>query len=97
MHVLSSAIDLYHLARLTAIMAPHSGDWLFALPVSSCGLRLSNDAVRGAVGLRLGVKICDAHTRSCDKMVDVLGTRSLFRKHAPERSAHHPYLNDVVV
>ena len=97
LHVLSSYIDPYHRARLTAVMAPHSGDWLFALPVSSCGLRLSNDAVRVAVGLRLGVKICEAHTCSCGQMVDVLGTHSLSCKHAPGRSARHHNLNDVVV
>jgi hypothetical protein len=58
---LSSNIDPYHRARLTAVKAPHSGDWLLALPASPCGLRLSEDAVRVAVGLRLGVKIREAH------------------------------------
>ena len=78
-------------------MAPHSGDWLFALPISSCGLRLSNDAVRVAVGLRLGVKICEAHTCSCGQLVDVLGTHSFSCKRASGRSARHHNVNDVVV
>jgi hypothetical protein len=82
---------------LTAVVAPHSGNWLFALPVSSYGLRLINDIVRVAVGLRLGVKVCEAHTCSCDQLVDVIGTHSLSCKHAPERSARHHNLNDVVV
>ena len=38
-----------------------SSDWLHALPISSCGLRL-NDAVRGAVVLRLGLKLCQPHS-----------------------------------
>jgi len=37
-------------ARLLAISAPHSSDWLFALPVSSCGLR----PVMLVLGLGLG-------------------------------------------
>ena len=36
--------DDYHRARLTAVKAPHSGDWLNALPISSCGLRLEDDS-----------------------------------------------------
>jgi hypothetical protein len=97
LHVLFSYTDPCHRVRLTAVMAPHSGDWLFPLPVSSCGLRLSNDAVQVAVGLRLGVEVCEAHTCSCGKLVDVTGTHSLCGKHAPGRSVRHHNLNDVVV
>jgi hypothetical protein len=73
-------------------MAPH-GDWLFVRPVSSCGLRFGNDTVWIAVGLRLGVKVCEAHTCSCGQLVDVLGTRSLSCKHVPGRSARHHNVN----
>ena len=34
--------------------APHSGDWLHTLPISACGLHLEDNAIRVAVGLRLG-------------------------------------------
>ena len=30
-------------AVLLAAMAPHSGDWLSALPIASCGLRMDDD------------------------------------------------------
>ena len=40
--------------RLNAIRAQHSSDWLFALPISACGLRLGDEAIRVAVSLRLG-------------------------------------------
>ena len=36
-------------ARLIAVSAPHSGDWLHALPVAACGTRLHDEAVRVAV------------------------------------------------
>ena len=48
-------------ARFLAAATPHSGDWLLALPISSCGLKLSDDAVRVAVALRLGCSVCVAH------------------------------------
>ena len=41
-------------ARLKVISAPHAGDWLLALPITNCGLRLDDESIRVAVGLRLG-------------------------------------------
>ena len=41
-------------ASLLAARAQHSGDWLLALLISACGLRLGDEAVRIAVALRLG-------------------------------------------
>jgi len=32
-----------------AATARHSGDWLFALPIASCGLKLDDEAVRVAI------------------------------------------------
>jgi len=50
----TSLSDSSDKARLQAVRAPHSGDWLNALPLSACGLRLDNNTVHIAVGLRLG-------------------------------------------
>ena len=38
------------LTRFLAVSAPHAGDWLKCIPVSSCGLRLDDEAVRVAIG-----------------------------------------------
>jgi len=46
----------YHRARLLAASAAHNGDWLSAMPISACCLRLTDDAVRVAVGMRLGTE-----------------------------------------
>ena len=40
-------------ARLLASRAPHAGDWLLAPPVTALGLRLSDDVIWIAVGIRL--------------------------------------------
>ena len=53
--VLADAPDNHHKARVLAAAAPHAGDWLHALPISNCGLRLDDECIRVAVGLRLGL------------------------------------------
>jgi len=34
------SVSAYHRASFSAASCQHSGDWLFALPISSCGLKL---------------------------------------------------------
>ena len=51
----------------------NSGDWLFALLIASCGLRLDDEAVRVAVGIRLGLPICVSHQCQCGELVDAYG------------------------
>ena len=41
-------------ARLRAAAAPHSGDWLLEPPITAVGLRMTNEAIRIATGMRLG-------------------------------------------
>jgi len=36
----SSLVEPSQTARFLAAQAPHSGDWLLALPIANCGLRL---------------------------------------------------------
>ena len=58
----SSMNSANHRASFLAASSQHSGDWLFALPIASCGLRLDDEAVRVAAGLRLGLDLCTVHT-----------------------------------
>jgi len=51
----------FQLASFRAASSPHSGDWLFVLPISPCGLCLDDEAVRIAVSVRLGRAICVPH------------------------------------
>ena len=48
--LMTSTTSEYHQARLKAVTSPHSGDWLLALPISACGLRLDDEAVRTGLG-----------------------------------------------
>jgi hypothetical protein len=63
--LLSRQIEPFHRARLLAASSERSGDWLYALPISSCGLRLDNEEVRIAAGLRLGCAPCQPHRCPC--------------------------------
>ena len=83
-------------ARLIAIQSPHASDWLFALPISSCGLRLDDEAVRIAVGLRLGLHLCQVHQCPCGSTVDARGLHGLSCRRSSGRTARHQQLNDLV-
>ena len=83
-------------ARLLAVTSAHSGDWLHALPLSGCGLRLDDRAIHIAVGLRLGANICEPHQCPCGAMVDAKGLHGLSCKGGSGRSARHHSFNDLV-
>ena len=82
--------------RFLAAASPHSCDWLQALPIAACGLRLGDEAVRVAVGLRLGINSCVSHTCRCGAEMDARGLHGLTCKLAPGRIARHQVLNDLV-
>ena len=80
----------------TTARSRHSGDWLMALPITSCGLKLDDEAVRVAVGTRLALKLCIPHQCRCGSEVDSFGRHSLVCKRAPGRTVRHHHLNDVI-
>jgi len=92
----SAISDSCQKARFLAAAASHSGDWLLALPVTSCGLRLTHEAVRVAVALRLGCSVCVAHTCRCGAIVDAQGIHGSVCKQAVSKIARHQAINDVI-
>lgn len=81
-------------AFLTACTS-HSGDWLAALPVASCGWRTKR-SIRVAVAFRLGLALCVPHPCHCGTQVDAWGLLATVCKHAPGRIMRHQATNDIV-
>ena len=83
-------------ARILDSKAVHTGDWLNAPPTTSIGLRMSNETIRVAVGLRLGAKLCEPHQCTCGALVDVRGLHGFSCRRSADRHASHSLLNDTI-
>ena len=59
-------------------------------------LRLTDQAVRMAVALRLGCSVCVAHTFRCGSLVDAREIHGSVCKQAPSRIARHQAVSDVI-
>ena len=88
--------DPYHRARLLATRSPHGGHWLHAWPISACGLRLDDEAVRVAVGLRIGVDLCEEHDCPCGTKVSRRGSHVLSCRRGAGRLLKHDAINDII-
>jgi Reverse transcriptase (RNA-dependent DNA polymerase) len=95
--ITSRSLDSHDQARLNAIQAPHASDWLFALPLAAQGLRLYDEEMRVAVGLRLGAVICVPHKCTCDTLVSARGLHGMACKMGFGRQARHSSINDIVL
>ncbi len=74
-----------------------TGAWLDVLPISSLGLRMDDNTIRVAVGLRLGAPLCRPHScYHCGAGVDSLGTHGLSCRSSEGRHHRHAALNDIV-
>ena len=69
---------------------------LHALPITSCGLHLDDEAVRVAVGLRLGAILCEPHKCPCGSDVDAEGTHGLACRRSSGRTSRHHVINDLI-
>src|SRR6218665_2083207 len=87
--VWSSNNDPFDRARLLAASAPPAGDWPLTAPIGSCGLGLSNEAVRVAIGLRLGLKLCAPHQCQCGETTDPRGHHGLVCKKSGTPTHRH--------
>ena len=94
---MEEARDDVNRARLLASATKESGAWLHALPIASLGLRMDDDTIRIAVGLRLGVPICGHHMcRHCGAEVDSMGRHSLSCRSSEGRHHRHGASNEII-
>ena len=57
---------------------------------------MDNESIRVAVGLRLGVNLCQPHPCPCGTQVDARGTHGLACKQSAGRIARHHHINDLI-
>ncbi len=94
--LLEEAHDDKTRARLLAAGAPHSGAWLQAIPIASIGLKLSDEVLRIAVGLRLGAAVILPQHCKCGSQIGADGLHSMVCKMNPGRHVRHRLLNDAI-
>ena len=94
--VFSAAQTQVGRARLIAAAAPHSGDFLHAIPCSAVGTRLDDTSFRIAVSLRLGATMCVPHTCVCGAEVDCFGIHGLACRKSAGRHMRHNAVNDLI-
>ena len=83
-------------ARLLAFKAAHSSDWLFAHPISFCGLRMCDETIRVAFGLHLGLNLCKARNCPCDELMSNQGIHGLSCKRRAGRSSRHHQVDNLI-
>ena len=91
--LLDNASGPLYQARLLAAAAPHSGDWFLAPQITAVGLRMTNETIRIATGMRLGIGICEPHLCPCEKQVE---SRGIHGRHSAARISRHNMVNDIV-
>ena len=92
--LLEAATDDRTRARLLASKRVESGAWLQALPMSSLGLRMDDDTLRVAAGLRLGATLCQPHNcQHCGDAVDEFALHGLSCRNSQGRHPRHAAIN----
>ena len=84
-------------ARLLAAKKPQSGAWLNTVPKTAISLRLSGEAIRLSIGLRLGSNLCEPYVCICAKFVNAKGLHSFSCKRSSGKIARHDFLNDIIL
>ena len=95
--ICTSCSDVESEARLPAAGSVESGAWLNAPPVSSLGLRMSDEAIRIAVGLRVGAPLGQPHQCSyCGNDIDEFFRHGLSCRFSQGRLSRHNTVNSII-
>ena len=93
--LLSTASDVRSRASLLAVSTEESGAWLKTPPISSLGLRMDDESLRIAIGLRLGCQLSLPHVCAhCGQDVDQYATHGLSCRWSQGRHSRHGEIND---
>ena len=88
--------DQHHRARILSASTFPSGAWLNAVPKSSTGNLLDDDAVRIATAHRLGLPFCQPHRCQCGTQIENLGLHPLCCRRSVGCCPRHHALSDVI-
>ena len=84
-------------ARLLASQRRETGEWLQSPPMSALGLRMDNEVIRVAAGLRLGITLCLPHQcHQCSADVDHLGLHGLSCRKSQGWHPRHAAVNELI-
>lgn len=83
-------------ARLLALQHYESNAWLNALPSAALGNFMDNTSFRISISLRLGRPVCEVHTCTCGKNVDIYGLHGLSCVKSAGRLLRHGLINDII-
>ena len=82
--------------RFNAFQDRFGSQWLNVIPCKNLRLKLSNQQLRIAIGLRLGSKICERHKCVCGKDVTEDGWHGLSCLKSAGRFSRHSNLNALI-
>ena len=95
--LIKNAPDDLSRAGISAASAKETGACLRALPISNLGLRMDDETIRIAAGLRLGTPLCRSHScHHCGTEVDQFATHGLSCRYSEGRHARHAAINSIV-
>lgn len=96
-NMLRAATSDREIARLQAVSAPHSGDFLQTVPISAMGTRLDPKTLRIAVALRLAAPIHTEYMCICGEVqADQYGLHGLNCSKTKGWHARHNEVNDII-
>ena len=95
--ILASCNDEVSRARLLAASSTDLGAWLHAPLISSHGLRMSDDTIQIAMGLRIGAPLSQPHECVlCGFSVNQLARHGLHCRHSQGRLSCHGTINSII-
>src|SRR6266536_1772023 len=94
--LLNGSADTVSRARLLAAKADHSAIWMEAVPIASIGLKLNNETLRIAIGLRLGSNLTIPRECRCGAQITADGRHGLVCRRGGGRMIRHRLVNDAI-